>query len=644
MLEVAKEVCGETKPGRKGINETWWWNEEVQEKIKNKKLTFKEWQKSGSNNKKEDYNKAKTEAKRAVAKARYDAWQGWYDELDTKEGEKAIYKIAKRKIKSTKDIGQLKVIRDHEGNLVTRENKIKERWREYFDTLLNIENDRDQLIECEANEGPIPNVSELEVKEALKQMKTGKSVGSSGISTDLIKGLKDIGVNMIKDTLEMIWREERVPKEWLKSEIVPIYKQKGDPLECGNYRGIKILEHSMKVLEKVLDKRLREIVDINEMQFGFRKGKGTTDAIFVVRQLQEKFLEKQKDLFMAFIDLEKAYDRVPRELVYWCLRKRKVPENLIKIIEATYERTETVVRTGSGNTEPFEIKVGLHQGSALSPFLFVIVLDTLSNEFRSGLPWELLFADDLVVIAQNEEELQEKLITWQQGMEKRGLKVNAGKTEVMLDSRNHGNIIIKDKSNAQLKQVKSFKYLGTTLNETGGSEDAVRARVSAAWFKWKEMSGVIQDKRIPRKLKVTVIRPVLLYGAETWTLRRKEEQLLETTEMRMLRRIKRVTIRDRIRSSDMRQELGVKGIVEIARQSRLRWYGHLMRMEEGNKVKEVWNMTVQGNRPRGRPKKRWMDCVKSDMEAIGLREEDASNRELWRRKVQTPDLAAAGQG
>ena len=105
-----------------------------------------------------------------------------------------------------------------------------------------------------------------------------------------------------------------------------------------------------------------------------------------------------------------------------------------------------------------------------------------------------------------------------------------------------------------------------------------------------------------------------------------------------------MTIRDRIRSSDIRQELGVKGIVEIARQSRLRWYGHLMRMEEGNKVKEVWNMTVQGNRPRGRPKKRCMDCVNCDMEALGQSKDDALNRELWRRKVQTPDLAQAGQG
>ena len=95
---------------------------------------------------------------------------------------------------------------------------------------------------------------------------------------------------------------------------------------------------------------------------------------------------------------------------------------------------------------------------------------------------------------------------------------------------------------------------------------------------------------------------MLLYAAGIWTLKKKDEQLLETTEMRMLRRMKRVTIRDRIRSRDIRQELRVKDIIEVARQSRLKWYGHLMRMEEGNRVKEVWNTNVQGNRLRGRPK------------------------------------------
>jgi len=87
--------------------------------------------------------------------------------------------------------------------------------------------------------------------------------------------------------------------------MVNVYKGKGDALECGSYRGIKLLDHVMKVFERVIERRVRNRVKIDDMQFGFRPGRGTTDAIFVVRQIQEKFLAKKKELWMAFVDLEK---------------------------------------------------------------------------------------------------------------------------------------------------------------------------------------------------------------------------------------------------------------------------------------------------------------------------------------------------
>ena len=127
-----------------------------------------------------------------------------------------------------------------------------------------------------------------------------------------------------------------------------------------------------------------------------------------------------------------------------------------------------------------------------------------------------------------------------------------------------------------LRQVNKFKYIGVAISEKGGSEEAVRARVSAAWGKWRDLSGVIGDKKMPRKLKfklyMTVIRPVLLYGAECWTVGKKEEQILEKTEMRMLQSIKGVTLRDKVKSVDIRKELGVTSIQEKVREmSRLVW-------------------------------------------------------------------------
>ena len=155
------------------------------------------------------------------------------------------------------------------------------------------------------------------------------------------------------------------------------------------------------------------------------------------------------------------------------------------LLEATYHGASTVVRTMHGRTDEFPIKVGLHQESGL------------------------VFADDPAVVTDTEEEMQRRWLDWQIGMESKGLKVNIGKTEVMVSSRRGPKANIKDSQGTSLRQVNKFKYLGVTISEEGGSEEAVRARVSAAWGKWRDLSGVISDKKMPRKLNV--IRPVLLY-------------------------------------------------------------------------------------------------------------------------------------
>ena len=127
-----------------------------------------------------------------------------------------------------------------------------------------------------------------------------------------------------------------------------------------------------------------------------------------LRQLQEKHLAANKPFYMAFVDLEKAFDRVPRDVIWWAR-----------------------VRVGDGYSEEFGVGVGVHQGSVRSPLLFIIVLEALSKEFRTGCPWELLYADDLMISAGSKEELLVKVKTWKTEMEKKGLRVNMGKTKIM---------------------------------------------------------------------------------------------------------------------------------------------------------------------------------------------------------------------
>jgi len=150
----------------------------------------------------------------------------------------------------------------------------------------------------------------------VKGVGLGKAAGSSGVVTEMLKSAGENGIRWMTDLFNQIVSEGKIPTDWRKSCIVTVYKGKGDALDCGSYRGIKLLDHAMKVFEMIFEKRVRSQVELDDMQFRFSPGKGTTDAIFIVRQLQEKFLSKNKEVWMAFVDLEKAFDRVPREILW----------------------------------------------------------------------------------------------------------------------------------------------------------------------------------------------------------------------------------------------------------------------------------------------------------------------------------------
>ena len=252
------------------------------------------------------------------------------------------------------------------------------------------------------------------VGKAVRKMKNGKAAGPSGIVSEMVKAAEEDSVDMITDLINQIIREGVVPADWELSTIINCYKGKGDALERGNYRGLKLTDQVLKVMERVVEGLIRKQVNIDEMQFGFMPGCSTTDAIFILRQLQEKYLARKRNLYFAFVDLEKAFDRVPRDVVWWALRKLGVEEWLIRVVQSMYRNTKSQVRINSTFSDDFLVKVGLHQGSVLSPLLFIIVLEALSKEIRSGCPEELLY---------------EKLKSWKNAMESKGLRVNFKKTK-----------------------------------------------------------------------------------------------------------------------------------------------------------------------------------------------------------------------
>ena len=259
------------------------------------------------------------------------------------------------------------------------------------------------------------------------------------------------------------------------------------------------------------------------------------------------------------MDLEKAFDRVPRKVLWWALRTVGVEEWIVRVVIAMYENASSKVRINDAYSNSVKVNVGVHQGSVLSPLLFIIVLEALSREFRTGCPWELLYADDLVIADEDPIKLEEKLCTWKRNLESRGLRVNMGKTKMMIsgpgletlkDSGKHpcgvcrkgtgsnailcvgclhwvhhkcsgvSGRLIEDPSfrcrrclgtaraidarpatefmvgDESVDVVDSFCYLGDTLCAGGGCSRAVTTRVRCAWGKFRELLPLLTTNSI----------------------------------------------------------------------------------------------------------------------------------------------------
>ena len=326
LLKTTEEVCGTTQPHR-WRRETWWWNEHVEKAIAAKRTAFKAW-KAGKGTR-ASYDAAKRNARHAVHHAHQEADKKVYENIDPKSSE--IYRFANQFRRENTDVVGDKPVKNDAGEMSVSEDSKQKAWLEHYQRLLNIEFDwdPDHLSYQPPVEGPpIPITIDM-VKKAISQMKAGKALGPSGIVVEMIRATGDMGASIICDHTVAIIRDGKVPSDWEQSFIVCLYKGKGDALERGNYHGLKLTEQVMKILERIVDGLIRRLVSIDDSQFGFVQGRGTTDTVFVVRQLQEKYLAANKRLYMASVDLEKAFDRVPWKMIWWALRKLGVEEWIV---------------------------------------------------------------------------------------------------------------------------------------------------------------------------------------------------------------------------------------------------------------------------------------------------------------------------
>ncbi|KAK3570874.1 hypothetical protein QTP86_029388, partial [Hemibagrus guttatus] len=416
IRETGRKVLGVSSGRRKEDKETWWWNEEVQDSIQRKRLAKKKWDMDSTEENRQEYKELQRRVKREVSKAKQKAYDELYTRLDTREGEKDLYRLARQRDRDGKDVQQVRVIKDRDGRVLTSEESVQRRWKEYFEELMNEENEREKRVEgVNSVEQKVDKIRKDEVRKALKRMKSGKAVGPDDIPVEVWKCLGEAAVEFLASLFNRVLESEKMPEEWRK--------------------------------------RAQQI-------------------------LMKKYRDGQRELHCVFVDLEKAYDRVPREELWYCMRKSGVAEKYVRVVQDMYERSRTVVRCAVGQTEEFNVEVGLHQGSALSPFLFAIVMDHLSEEVRQESPWTMMFADDIVICSESREQVEVNLERWRFALERRGMKVSRSKTEYMCVNEREGSGTVRLQGE-EVKKVQEFKYLGSTVQSNGECGKEVKKRVQA---------------------------------------------------------------------------------------------------------------------------------------------------------------------
>ena len=217
------------------------------------------------------------------------------------------------------------------------------------------------------------------------------------------------------------------------------------------------------------------------------------------------------------------------------------------------------------------------------------------------------------------------------------MKVSRSKTEYLCINGGNDDETVK-MEDTKVPRVKEFKYLGSMVQKSGDCKREVKKRVYPGWNGWRRVTGVICDKRLPARVKGKLyssgVRPAMVYGLETVAVTKKQVKEMEVAEMKMLRFAMGVMRKDKIRNEHIRSTVKVERLGMKMREGRMRWYGHVMRRDQEYIGRKMMEMKLLGKRKRGRPKRRFLDVVKEDMEEVGAKETDVEDRKMWRMMIR----------
>nr|KAG5707117.1 hypothetical protein BaRGS_011828 [Batillaria attramentaria] len=369
-----------------------------------------------------------------------------------------------------------------------------------------------------------------------------------------------------------------------------------------------------------------------------------------MRIIIEQSLEWQTPLYSTFVDFQKAFDSVDREVIWKLMSHYGFPPKFVNIIRQLYEDATCQVIHDGKLTEPFTVRTGVRQGCILSPTIFLMVVDWVMRQAtdgkRTGIQWtfskqleDLDFADDIALLSHKQQDAQEKLNRVAEEAEKTGLKINISKTEVMrVNHKQHDPIQLHQED---IKEVDKFIYLGSVVSKDGGTDEDIKSRTNKARHAFRTLRPIWRSTALSLRNKIRIfnsnVKSVLLYGSETWRTTKTGSHRLQTFINRCLRNILNIRYPLVITNQDLWERTRQVPIEQEIKKRKWGWIGHTLRKPTSNVTRQSLDWNPQGKRKVGRPKQTWRRSTDAEAKAAGTTwaelKRASQNRVRWRSVV-----------
>jgi len=537
-----------------------------------------------------------------------------------------------------------RTIKDKDGNLLNEPTEIIERWAQYVEELYDDNRDTPN-DNMETQE--VCMITELEVKTVIRKLTRNKATGADNIPAEFLQTLGEKGIQAITKLMNKIYNNGKIPEDFLQTIFITIPKIQ-HAQECANFRTISLISHASKILLHLINARITPLIEkhLSDSQMGFRKGRGTRDAIFQLRSIVDRSMQVNKKVYACFVDYQKAFDRINHEKLLKIMKIAGIPDLERKLITSLYWNQYAVIRTADGNSRRICIRRGVRQGCIISPILFNLYTEYMMKEIQDEIKGisvggqnftNLRYADDAVFVSDEEVELQTIITRVTEVCEQYGMEVNIKKTKTMVfckTGRDGCKITI---NGAALEQVSQYKYLGSWMTENGRCELDIKTRIAMAkdtFWKHKELLKGNINLQVKKRILCCYVFPVAKYSCESWTMNRDVIRRINAFEQWCYRRILKIKWNDKITNEEVlkRMKQNEMCLYKSIQKQKMAYTGHVLRGSSGESALRILEGKLNANTAQGRPRRMWLDDIKewTQMNTYEAIKRLAEDRNEWR--------------